>query len=114
MGIVALSSFGVQIAPLEECAGIQFVFAEYKKNVLDFFGGQRGLINCKIVFDILEGPKRQGWGSTDGDPEAATTKKSKSSTQPAAKATESSSTNDKKSSTNNRKATHKTEKTKQQ
>ena len=41
--------------------GTQNAFSEYKKFVLDFFGGQRGLINCKIVLDILEGQKRQGW-----------------------------------------------------
>ena len=46
-------------------------FSGYKKIVLDIFRGQRGLINCKIVLDILEGQKRQGWGSTVGDPKSS-------------------------------------------
>ena len=33
----------------------------YKKIVLDIFGCHKGLINCLIVLDILEGQKRQGW-----------------------------------------------------
>ena len=41
---------------------IQNVFRD-TKFVLDIFGGQMGLINCKIVVDILEGQKRQGWVS---------------------------------------------------
>ena len=42
--------------------GYKRLFGGYQKSVLDFFGGQMGLINCKIVIDIFEGPKRQGWG----------------------------------------------------
>ena len=30
-----------------------------------------GLITCSIVLDILEGQKRQGWGSTVGDPKSS-------------------------------------------
>ena len=43
----------------------------YKNFVLDFVGGQKSLINCEIDIDILESQKRQGWGSTVGEPEAA-------------------------------------------
>ena len=47
-----------------DCFGIQ-------KIVLDIFGGQRDLINCLIVLDILESLNRQGWGSTVGDPKSS-------------------------------------------
>ena len=33
----------------------------HKKIVIDIFACHRGLINCLIVLDILEGQKRQGW-----------------------------------------------------
>ena len=64
--------------------------------VLDIFGSQRGLTNCLIVLDILDGQKRQGWVFQVGDPKAAkagqTTEKAKQCTN-------------KKSSNNNRKST---------
>ena len=41
---------------------IQKAFWGHRQLVTDFFGGQRGPINCKIVLDILEGQKRQGVG----------------------------------------------------
>ena len=41
--------------------GIQNAFFGIQKIVLDIFGGPRGLINCLIVIDILEGRKRQRW-----------------------------------------------------
>ena len=47
---------------------MQNVFFGIQKFVLDIFGCQRGLMNCKIVLDILESQKRQGWGSTVGEP----------------------------------------------
>ena len=59
-----------------------------QKIVLDIFGGQRGLTNCLIVLDILEG---------NGGVQRSATKK-----QPQ-KAAENSSTNNRKSSKNNRK-----------
>ena len=46
-------------------------FFGIQKLVLDIFGGQRGLINCKIVLDILEGQKRLGWGSIVGKPKSS-------------------------------------------
>ena len=63
------------------------IFLGYKM----FFGTQKlfwtfsevkkGLIKCKIVLDILDGQKRQGWGSTVGAPQtkraAKTTEKHK-------------------------------------
>ena len=52
-------------------------FSGYKKTVIDIFGGQRGLINCSIVLDILEGQKRQGWVQTVGDPEKQPQKQQK-------------------------------------
>ena len=42
------------------------LFSGYK-NVLDIFRGQRGLTNCLIFIDILEGQKRQGWVFQVGD-----------------------------------------------
>ena len=41
------------------------------KNVLDFFGGQRDLINCKIGIDILEGQKQVGFFQRSATQKAA-------------------------------------------
>ena len=46
-------------------------FFRETKIVVDILGGQRGPINCLIVLEILEGQKRQGWGSTVGDPKSS-------------------------------------------
>ena len=48
------------------------MFFGIQKNVRDSLGGQKGFMKCEIVLDILEGQKRQGWGSTVGDTKAAT------------------------------------------
>ena len=43
----------------ESFCGDTKVFFRDTKNCVCFFGGQR--VDCKIVLDILEGQKRQGW-----------------------------------------------------
>ena len=50
--------------------GYEKFFSGYKKLFLTFSEVKKGLINCFIVLDILEGQKRQG-SSTVGDPKAA-------------------------------------------
>ena len=47
--------------------GILNVFFGIQKNVIDIFGGQRGLINCFIVLDILEVKS----GKEVGDPKSS-------------------------------------------
>ena len=48
------------------------IFFGVQKFVLDIFGGQRGLIDCKIVLEILKKKKkRPGWGSTVGEPKSS-------------------------------------------
>ena len=48
--------------------GSKMLLSGHQKIVLDIFASQRGLINCFIVIDILEGQKR---GSTVGDPKSS-------------------------------------------
>ena len=64
-------------------SGYKRLFFGIQKIVLDFFGGQSGLINCNILIDILEGQKRAQIGfSTVGDlkaPAAATKQQQSSS-----------------------------------
>ena len=49
-------------------SGYKRLFFGIQKIVLDFFGGQSGLINCNLLIDILEGQKRAPIGfSTVGD-----------------------------------------------
>ena len=60
--VVQKSFFGIQKTK---------VFFGKQKMLLTFSEVKWGLIKCKIVLDILEGQKRQGWGSTVGGPKAA-------------------------------------------
>ena len=50
---------------------IQNVFSRNKSFWLTFSEGKWGLTICLIVLDILESKKRQGWGSTVGDPKSS-------------------------------------------
>ena len=52
-------------------SGYKMIFSRYNIFVLDIFGGQWGLINCKIVLDILEGQKRPGWVQLSANQKAA-------------------------------------------
>ena len=55
-------------------------FFRIQKNVLDIFGGQKGLTNCLIVLAIVESQKRQGWGYIEAKAATSTEKTKYNST----------------------------------
>ena len=70
--------------------------------VLDIFGSQRGLINCLMVLDILEGQKRQGWVFQPSATQKAVPKAAESTAHKTSKAAQRSRSSKNNITTNNK------------